>query len=54
MLFRKASSTIKDKQAVFFVIIGNNAAIRIVDFNSRSSVSKKEVDMVLVIDQVGD
>jgi len=29
-------------------------AIRIVDFNSRSSVSKEEVDMVLVIDQVGD
>jgi len=34
--------------------IGNNVAIRIVDFNSRLSVSKEKVDMVLVIDQVGD
>jgi len=34
--------------------IDNNVAIRIVDFNSRLSVSKEKVDMVLVIDQVGD
>jgi len=34
--------------------ISNNVAIRIVDFNSRLSVSKEKVDMVLVIDQVGD
>jgi len=34
--------------------IGNNMAIRIVDFNSRSSVLKEEVDMVLAIYQVGD
>ena len=54
MLFRKASGTIKDKQAIFFVTIGNNIAIRIVDFNSRSSISKEEVDIVLAIDQVGN
>jgi len=54
MLFRKASGTIKDEQAVFFVTIDNNTAIRIINFNSRSSVLKEEVDMVLVIDQVGD
>ena len=54
MLFRKASNTIKDEQAIFFVTIGNNMAIRIVDFNNRSSVSKEEVDMVLAIYQVGD
>jgi len=34
--------------------IGNNVAIRIIDFNSRSSISKKKVDMVLAIDQVRD
>jgi len=34
--------------------IGNNTAIRIIDFNSRSSVLKEEVDMVLAIDQVED
>ena len=50
MLFRKASGTIKDEQAIFFMIIGNNIAIRIVDFNSRSSVLKEKVDMVLAID----
>jgi len=50
MLFRKASGTIKDEQAVFFVTIGNNAAIRIIDFNSRLSVSKEEVNMILAID----
>jgi len=54
MLFRKASSTVKDEQAVFFMTIGNNMAIRIVDFNSRLSVSKKKVDIVLVINQVRD
>jgi len=54
MLFEKVSGTVKDEQAVFFVTIGNNAAIRIINFNSRSSVSKEEVDMVLVIDQIGD
>ena len=54
MLFRKASGTVKDEQAVFFVTIGNKAAIRIINFNSRSSVSKEEVDMVLAIDQIGD
>jgi len=54
MLFRKASGTIKDEQAIFFVTIGNNTAIRIVDFNSRSSVLKEEVDMVLAIDQIED
>ena len=30
--------------------IDNNVIIRTVDFNSRSSVSKEEVDMVLAID----
>ena len=54
MLFRKASGTVKNEQAIFFVTIDNNVAIRIIDFNSRSSVSKEEVDMVLAIDQVGD
>jgi len=54
MLFRKASGTVKDEQAVFFMTIGNNMAIRIINFNSRSSVLKEEVDMVLVIDQIGD
>ena len=54
MLFGKASGTIKDEQAIFFMTIGNNMAIRIVDFNSRSSVLKEEVDMVLAIYQVGD
>jgi len=54
MLFRKASGTVKDEQAVFFMTIGNNTAIRIVDFNSRSSVSKEEVNIVLAINQVGD
>jgi len=49
MLFRKASSTIKDEQAVFFMTIGNNIAIRIVDFNSRLSVSKEEVNIILAI-----
>ena len=34
--------------------IGNSVAIRIVDFNSRSSISKEEVVMVLAINQVGD
>ena len=34
--------------------IGNNVAIRIINFNSRLSVSKEEVDIVLVIYQIGD
>ena len=34
--------------------IDNNMAIRIVNFNSRLSVSKEEVDIVLAIDQIGD
>ena len=54
MLFGKASGTIKDKQAIFFMTIGNNAAIRIIDFNSKSSILKKEVNMVLAIYQVED
>ena len=54
MLFRKTSGTVKDKQAVFFMIIGNNIAIRIINFNSRLSVLKEEVDIILVIDQIGD
>jgi len=54
MLFGKASSTIKDEPAIFFVTIGNNTAIKIIDFNSRSSILKEEVDMVLAIYQVGD
>jgi len=54
MLFRKASGTIKDEQAILFVTIDNKMAIRIINFNSRLSVSKEEVDIVLVIDQVGD
>jgi len=54
MLFGKTSGTVKDKQAVFFITIGNNMAIRIIDFNSRSSVSKEKVDIVLAIDQIGD
>ena len=49
MLFRKASSIVKYKQAIFFVTIGNNVAIRIVNFNNRLSVLKEEADMVLVI-----
>ena len=54
MLFGKTSNTIKGEQAIFFVTIGNNMAIRIVDSNSRLSVSKEEVDMILAIDQVRD
>ena len=50
MLFGKVSSTVKDEQAVFFMTIGNNTAIKIVDFNSRLSISKEEMDMVLAID----
>ena len=30
--------------------IGNNTAIRIINFNSRLSVSEEEVDIVLAID----
>jgi len=54
MLFRKVSSTIKDEQAIFFMTISNNVTIRIINFNSRSSVLKEKVDMVLAIYQVGD
>jgi len=50
MLVRKVGSTIKDKQAVFFMTISNNITIEISNFNSRSSVFKREVNVVFMID----
>ena len=50
MLVRKISTTIKDKQAVFFMTISNNIAIGISNFNSRSSVLKRKVNVVFMID----
>ena len=52
MLVREIGDTIEDEQAIFFMTIANNMTIRIINFNSRMSVSKNKVNIILIVDKV--
>jgi len=54
MLVRETGNTIEDEQAIFFMTIANNMTIRILNFNSRLNVSEKKVNIILIVDKVGN